>query len=371
MKEKFLLLLLTISLLLTGCGWMDGSYVHISDHQEDGSGVQDQTLSASSYMELEDVLSQMIRTGTSEGLIYLSDYVRNMAESGMSVVSRWLTTKNPLGAYAVESIDYEIGSNSGKPAIAVTIHYRHSPMEIKQIHQVQTVESAEEAIGNALESLKSGVVILIEKYEDVDFIQMVTDYAILHPQTVMEIPHVTEEIYGTDQAKIVELSFSYRSSRDALKLMRQQVEPVFEAARLYVSEEAPMFQKYSQLYSFLMERFEYRNQSSITPAYSLLHHGVGDSNAFAIVYRAMCQSVGLQCEILTGSRDGEPWSWNLIDLGDHPGHIDLLQSSSAGGLHVLTAAEMQSYVWDYSAVPGFQAEEQELQISPETEPEET
>ena len=352
MKQKLFTLLVAISLLLTGCGWMDGNYVHISDHEEKRPENPTADLTASSYLELENILAQMVRTGTSEGLIYLSDYAQNMAESGMFVVSRWLTTKDPVGAYAVETVDYEIGSNSGKPAIALSISYRHTPTEIQQIRHVKNTQQAEEALGMALENLKSGIVMLVEEYEAVDYIQMVTDFAQAHPQTVMEIPHVTDAVYGSDKSRIVELNFSYRSSRDALKLMRHQVEPVFEAATLYVSEDVPMLQQYAQLYSFLMERFDYRIQPSITPSYSLLHHGVGDSNAFAIVYQAMCQSVGLDCRIITGTRGGNPWTWNLIDLGGHYGHVDLLESSRLGGFHVLNSQEMQGYVWDYSAAPG-------------------
>ena len=352
MKQKLLILLLAISLLLTACGWMDGNYVHISDHEEKHPETPTGDLTASSYLELENILAQMVRAGTTEGLIYLSDYAQNMAESGMFVVSRWLTTKDPVGAYAVEAVDYEIGSNSGKPAIALSISYRHTPTEIQQIRHVKNTHQAEEALGLALENLKSGIVMLVEEYEAVDYIQMVTDFAQSHPQTVMEIPHVTDAIYGSAESRIVELNFSYRSSRDALKLMRHQVEPVFEAATLYVSEDAPMLQQYAQLYSFLMERFDYRIQPSITPSYSLLHHGVGDSNAFAIVYQAMCKSVGLDCRIITGTRGGNPWTWNLIDLGGHYGHVDLLESSRLGRFHVLNSQEMQGYVWDYSAAPG-------------------
>ena len=341
MTQKLLILSLILCLLLGGCGWMDGSYVHISDHQENSSEIQDRNMTASSYLELENVLSQMVRSGTSEGLIYLSDYAQNMAESGMYVVCRWLTTKDPVGAYAVENVEYEIGSNSGKPAIAVKIHYRHTPTEIRQIHVVRNTMAAKETLSHALEVLKPGIVMLVEEYEAVDYIQMVNDYAQAHPQTIMETPQVTEAVYGTDSERVVELNFTYRSSRDSLKLMRQQVQPVFEAARLYVSENAPNQQQYAQLYSFLMERFDYRIQSSITPAYSLLHHGVGDSSAFAIVYGAMCRSVGLDCRVITGTRNGEPWTWNLIDLEGHYGHVDLLQSSSSGGFHILNPEEMQ------------------------------
>lgn len=352
MKQKILLPALILCLLLTGCGWMDGSYVHISDHEEHIDTNLDQNITVSSYTELEDVLSQMVQSGTSEALIYLSEYAQNMAENGMYVVSRRLTTKNPIGAYAVENVEYEIGASSGRPAIAVSIHYRRSPMEIQQIHPVKDMEKAKEVLGEALQNVEAGLVMMIQEYEAADFIQMAADYAYKHPQTIMEIPHVTQAVYGSSEARVVELNFTYRSSRDALKLMQQQVGPVFEAAKLYVSTDASTLQKYSQLYSFLMERFtSYRIQPSITPAYSLLHHGVGDSRAFAIVYEAMCHSVGLSCSTINGTRGEEPWTWNLIQLDGKYCHVDLLDSNEDRTFHVLDPNGMDGYVWDYSSAP--------------------
>ena len=352
MKQRFSMLLLVLCLVLAGCGWMDGSYVHISDHEEKSPEAQPQNITVSSYTELETVLTDMVENGTSEGVIYLSEYAQNMAQSGMYVVSKRLTTKNPLGAYAVENVEYEIGSNSGKPAIAVSIHYRHTPTEIHQVRRVRDMQEAQEVLGQALDSVDPGIVILIQEYETADFAQYVSDYALNHPQTIMEIPHVTEAVYGSGDAKVVELNFTYRSSRDALKLMRQQVEPVFEAAKLYVSEDAPRLQQYSQLYAFLMERFsDYRIQPSITPSYSLLHHGVGDCRAFAMVYEAMCRSVGLECQTINGTRNGEPWTWNLIHPDGDYGHVDLLKCSNDGRFQVLDPVQMQGYVWDYSSSP--------------------
>ena len=100
-----------------------------------------------------------------------------------------------------------------------------------------------------------------------------------------------------------------------------------------------------------MERFDYTLETSITPSYSLLCHGVGDSEAFASAFAAMCRRAGLECRIVSGTRAGEAWFWNLIREGDVYYHVDLLQSKSAGELQKLTQEQMQGYVWDYSAYP--------------------
>jgi hypothetical protein len=63
---------------------------------------------------------------------------------------------------------------------------------------------------------------------------------------------------------------------------------------------------------------------------------VGDSRAFATVYAAMCRSAGLECMTVTGTRAGEPWTWNIIlDNGGYY-HVDLQRSNLSGQFRELT-----------------------------------
>ena len=100
-----------------------------------------------------------------------------------------------------------------------------------------------------------------------------------------------------------------------------------------------------------MERFDYKVETSITPAYSLLRHGVGDSRAFATVYAAMCRASGLECIVVTGTRSGEPWTWNIICQDGVYWHVDLLRCNEQGRFHKTEDSGMTGYVWDYSAYP--------------------
>ena len=116
-----------------------------------------------------------------------------------------------------------------------------------------------------------------------------------------------------------------------------------------------------------MERTDYQLETSITPAYSLLRHGVGDSKAFAMIYSAMCREAGLECRVVTGSRDGEPWVWNLICTDGVYYHVDLLRSLSAGRLQRMTEEDMRGYVWGYTAYPDAGPAYQEEPTQPEQE----
>ena len=169
---------------------------------------------------------------------------------------------------------------------------------------------------------------------------------------IMEIPQVTAGVYPESGLnRVVELTFTYQTSRETLRQMQSQVLPVFDGAALLVSGEGADIQKYAQLYALLMERFDYEITTSITHTYSLLRHGVGDNRAFALVYAAMCRQAGLECMTVTGTRDGEPWCWNIVLDDSNYFHVDLLRCNQLGGFQKFTDDDMAGYVWDYSAYP--------------------
>jgi len=343
--------LLALCLMLSGCGWLSGSYVSVAPHQVQKQNVQTEAVSASNYSELVEALEELVDTGTEVAAINVAEYPADAVEVGMSMASYRVMKDYPIGAYAVKQIDYELGTSVGQPAIAVTIQYHHGFAEIQRIRDVADAETAEKVVIEALEAFEAGVVLLEETYTLKDFTQIVQDYGRENPQTVMEIPQVTETVYGKGRSRVVELVFTYQNGRDSLRRMQSEVKPVFDSASLYVSGDGADRQKYSQLYAFLMERFDYKYETSITPAYSLLRHGVGDSRAFASVYAAMCRGAGLECMVVTGAHSGEPWNWNIVLDNGHYFHVDLLRCNMIGGFKEFTDGEMKEYVWDYSMYP--------------------
>ena len=369
MKRYIIVFPLAFCLMLCGCSLFDGSYLSVTPHQEQVESPTAEVVSAANYNQLRTVVEEMVAQGREVGVIHVADFNQNLVETNMEAVATHAAKTYPIGAYAVEKITYEVGTNSGRPAIAVNITYRHSRIEIQRIRKVRDMDAAQRIIGDALENFDSGLVLQIEEYEELDFSQIVQDYAQSHPDTVMEKPVVASETYGTGQTRVLELTFTYQTNREALRGMQSQVETVFNSAALYVSGEGSDRQKLSQLYGFLAERFDYKVETSITPAYSLLRHGVGDSQAFAVVYAAMCRQAGLECLIVNGTRAGEPWTWNIVQENNRYYHVDILSSTAAGGFRGYLDGEMTGYVWDYSAYPACVAPV--VPQSGETRPEET
>ena len=351
MKRTLLPLFFALGLLLGGCGWLNGSFVSVTPHEAPKQVAHADTITAANYKDFLAALKQLVAAGTEVAAIHVEEYPEKALEVGVRRAVYNVMHNDPIGAYAVEDIQYEIGSSSGLPAVSIAVTYRHNSTELQRIRRAVSIPQVQIIVANALESYEAGIVLLVGQYEDTDFSQFVQDYAREHPETIMEVPQVTQALYGTGESRVVELIFSYQTSRDSLRRMQAQVKPVFESAVLYVSGDGDDYQKFSQLYAFLMERFDYKLETSITPSYSLLRHGIGDSRAFAQVYAAMCRDAGLTCMTVTGTRDGEPWTWNIILDGEEYYHVDLLRCSERGKYRELMDEEMEGYVWDYSDYP--------------------
>lgn len=351
MKLRLYAMFLALALFLGGCSWPDGSYHSVTPHLEQNGSIRAENLAISNREEMVAAMEDAVSKGTENCVISVVNYDQETLEKDLSGAVYYIRRLYPVGAYAVEDVRYEVGSNTGKTAIALNITYRHSRMEIQKIKKARDTEEVRSRIGTALSEFDAVLVIQMEDYAKLDVTQIVQEYAMENPQTVMEVPQVTSEVYGIGESRVLELTFSYQTNREALRSMQSQVKPVFDSAALYVSGKGAQGQKFSQLYAFLMERFDYKVETSITPSYSLLHHGVGDSRAFAMVYAAMCRAAGLECIVVTGTRSGEPWSWNIICEDGYYWHVDLLHSNETGQFSKKLDADMEGYVWDYSAYP--------------------
>lgn len=350
MKKRLILLAILACLSLCGCSWLDGSYLSVKPHQGQNSTAQSKDKSAANYAQLRAALEEMVTAGTESAVINVAQYRQDLVEEGIANAVSFVTQRYPLGAWAVEKINYEVGTGAGQPAISVNISYLHGRSEIRKIKNAEHMESATKLIADALEECSDSVVLLVKNYRAMDFVQIVDDYMKENPNVIMELPQVAVGIYPeAGNNRILEVKFTYETSRDSLRQMQQQVRRVFASASLYINSDATEAQKFDQLYTFLMERFDYEVQTSITPAYSLLIHGVGDCEVFASVYAAMCRQAGLDCEVISGTKNGESWYWNLICENDVYYHVDLLHCSEIGRFERLTDAQMEGYVWDYSA----------------------
>ena len=369
--KKLIPLLLIMALLLSGCGvWTGGNYHHIVPYEDNSGNSGNSSATVSGYWGLYNALVNLVKNGTEKGIIFVTNYDKEQLEADLVKAQNALLTNDPIAAYAVDSIRCEIGMNSGKDAVAVNLSYLYDKKEILRITRVNNMATGKTAITNALKDCVDSVVLYIDNYVSTDFVQLVEDYADQNPHIVMETPQVKVNTYPErGVSRVVEVKFTYQTSREVLRNYQQQVSRIFSSAALYVDSDAATAEKIAQLYTFLMQLEDYSHNTSITPAYSLLRHGQGDSKAFATVFAAMCRQTGLDCYVVTGTRWGEAWYWNLIEDETGWHHVDIIRCSQEEGLVYRADVEMEGYVWDYEAYPASLIPEESVPTEPVEIPE--
>ena len=345
-------LILMCSLSLCGCNlWMEGDYVSVEPHPQQYVHMVTTDLEASSYEQIVEALKKLVAEGLDTGIVFINDMTADVARSYMETAVQDVLATDPVSVYAVENIQYDIGQNLGRDAIAVTITYVKSRAELLRINYVQTMDQAKMSILDALKENRGSVTFRVDAYEETDFTSVVHHFAETNPEYIMEQPAVMSAVYpDSGEARLVELVFTYQTDHTTLAQMQEIVYPVFFSAQLYVQSDDKPLEKYSRLYAFLMERSDYKLESSITPAYSLLQDGIGDSGAFSSVYARMCNMAGLECYVVHGTRNGEPWTWNMVKTGESYSYVDLLRSRENRSFRLRTEAEMYEYSWDKESI---------------------
>ncbi len=357
---KRLIIVLALCLLLSGCSeFVDGNYSWEESHPIEAAPIVGGEISAATYSQLYNALVRLVEVGSAQGTIFVGDYAASQLEADVAKAVANVQNDDPIASYAVEAIRCDLGTSGARRVLAVQISYIHDWTEIRKIKRVSNTEQAREVIDSALVACDTGVVMHIASYKDVDFEQMVEDFTQLNPQQVMELPQVNVNIYPEQgRSRVVEIKFSYQTSRETLKSMQNEVQRFFSSASWYVSSDGTDQQNLSLLYGFLMNRFDYKLETSITPSYHLVRNGGGDSRAFATVYSALCRQAGLECMMVAGTRAGEPWYWNIVlDDGIYY-HVDLLASKELDDFYQWADRDMEGYVWDISAYPACGPEEE-------------
>ena len=210
-------LLIGIIMSLTGCSIFSETYVSQQPHLGTNHTGQSGQQIASSYPEILYALSTLISQGETSGVIILSELSEQVALSYMKAAVKNLLQQDPVAAYAVDNIDYDMGTNAGRIAVAVKMNYSRSRADIAAIKAVKDMSEAEDLIGQSLEQAVGSVTFCVDDYQRVDFTALVQSYSDQNPAMVMETPQVMSAVYPhTGQRRLVELTFTYQNSREDL-----------------------------------------------------------------------------------------------------------------------------------------------------------
>ena len=353
MKYRLTALCMVLAVLLTGCRFLPDSYVSVMPHADSYPHQTEETLTVENYTELKNALLSLVEEGVEEAELNTGAYSGDIEQDYDTAVA-YITGINPMGAYVVDSIDKEITRAGTYYKLNLRIRYRRSHAELAKAMTVRGTIGTRNAVAAAVGDSAERLLLRISGYEQMDFDAMVSELSDQDITKVMARPTVTAEVVpNSGSVRIVELDFKYPRDPAELRVMQSAVNTIMSSAYGYVRYVQSDLERAILLYSFLTERHDYIVQSSDTPAYALLCEGVADSRAFAEVFAVMCNRSNVKCTVVQGTKNGESYEWNILELESGTWHIDVLADEQAGMREpsLRTDADMGGYVWDTQAYP--------------------
>lgn len=382
--KRILLILLCIS-MLTGCATLaPDSYVSVTPHEiTDNPTTATNASEVSNYHSLKISILNQIRMGRTEGIIHAVNYEGNVEED-LKQAAYEVSSLNPLGAYAVEYMTHSCNLLVTYYEIRISITYRRSAKEIAQLKTFTTTEQFEKMLTDAVDNFDDRIAVQISDYghEAEDIAAFVTEYCITNPATVMEVPKISVSVYPeSGKSRIVEVAFHYTNNPQGLMAKQRAVETNIDAAAEYIRYRQDTYDKATLLYSYLTQRFHYRHAETATPLYDALCSGVADPTGLAQAWKLICDESDMECLLVSGMKNGQPYTWNILRTGTYYRHLDLAQCVlSDSGLVFHSDGEMTAYSWNIEQYPACKPlpaaqpevpEEEEAEPSEDTAPEET
>ncbi|MBQ1734057.1 MAG: hypothetical protein II038_04165 [Lachnospiraceae bacterium] len=319
----------------------------------------------SDYYALRTVLLGYISEGVEHGEVMVERYDGDL-EDDLKTVVRYLTQQNPVSAYAADYINCERSSVLGGWLISIDTVYRRTAKEIKAIEHVRGSEEAFARMVLALNQLDSSITLQVSGYHGEDFASKLQSYILNNPDKIVQAPQITLSFYpDAGNVRVVEVHFVYADDRETLRVMKNESTEVLDSVLGYIRYGDSDEQKVRMLFTYLTTRSFSYYESDNASVYSLLCKGISKSMSAASVVRYLCDQCGVECYLIQGTKDGEPWYWNVVPTQEGFRHVDFQRDILANkALGFLTDDQMDGYSWERESVPA-------CEITPITENETT
>lgn len=353
-KKRTLAGLLSLSLLLSGCSaLLEREYSDVTTHSTNLTAEGDPSvLRAESYQELVNALIFFINQGTEAGSIRL--YIDSEAvEAALEAACLEVIQEDPLGAYAVEHIKYDLSSVVTYYEADVQIAYRRSREQVASIVSATGATAIRSELEDALTRFAPEQVLRISYFSgDEDYIRALCHkayYAV--PAAALDLPDITVAIYPqSGRQRIVEVLLSYHL--DKQELARRQDLLSLEAGELALSLAGEQGgQLIWDIVGAVLDAGGYIPSGGST-AYHALLEGGANSQGLALATALLCQELELECQVVPGELDGQPHFWAIVSTENGWRHLDPVQAAGDdAALRSDREMEEAGYVWDRDSFP--------------------
>lgn len=370
MKRLALAVMALLLLALGGCSvLLPSQYTQISAHSAAQTAHTDSDIPlVSDYQELKRAILQFAEDGISHGVIRTANYTGDV-ETDLSRAAYSVAREDPVGAYTIDFLTHDCSLIVSYYEITIDITFRGMAEDPRTLEYVTNQKEVETLLRGAMDEYRDHVTWYAVSSHIYNYETLARQICEAEPLHYMAVPEIHAANYPEEgRSRIVELTLTWPADAASLQKMEKAVEESLQAASVYVRYRDTEWEKAGLLYTYLMERFTYTEQRTATPLYSALCEGLITSRSAATAWKLLCDQIGIDCQIVEGSHDGEEYAWNIVTLDGLRYHVDLLRDLLAdGSLHLRYDEEMIGYSWDAAQYPVCPKPEPETPAEPQPE----
>ena len=371
-RPVFILLLLLLSLFLTGCSFFDDTYLIESDYtlpDRKDSGSRD-TVTVTEFADLREAIRNTVAAGASERtIVFDPSYTGNPTEDLASACWQ-VRTGDALCAYCVENIAYEMTQIVSRKEAKLKVSYSSGALPVDEIISMPYATELNDRIAEAISSGRSRLAILINRsiLTSESMALRFSEVYRANPGLAPQEPRVSVSLFsGSASQRLYEIMLKNDLTEREFLREKEELDAI-----VFPPHEEP------DEYSIALDAFESLSAccdpSGPPTVYAALVEHDASSEGIALGFVELCRRGGLECMLVDGQKDWEDHCWNIVRIDGQYYHVDLFSGREEGFLKS-DADFWGSYRWTVTEYPVcefdyFSAEEETDNDTPE-QPEES
>ena len=298
---------LTIALALCSCSMLDRSYSSSTDHVDYPVTEDSSILRVESYQALVNSILYYVSEHSGGGTIRLYNYTGNV-ENDLAAACSEVMERDPLGSYAVRTINYKSTRILTYYEVELRIAYRHTLGEVAAIQPVSGQNGVRQRLTHLVERQLSHTVMRPTYFTgDEEFVSDLFWLALYSdPIAAARIPEITVSFYPKEGSqRILEVEVRWPVADTPSDQHRQAME---NAALLLTAETPPVGEQYTveELVTMLRTVLNYDPSGSHTALAALHGEPVNDLGTL-LAMEYLCHLYGTEATPVFDTAGAQMW----------------------------------------------------------------
>lgn len=347
--------LLILALTLSGCtSLFSRSYTSQTDFKGSQEiALNETTEVVKSYAALRRVVYNMINNHLETAELLISGYSGDVVSDIASMCGS-ANTDTAYGAYCVEYASYDLTQIVSYYEVTIHITYKYTSEELEALLTAPNHEGFSDLIAQELAAGETHIVVKVNNGsgEGEAVTKLIRQACRNHPTEISYVPEVAVKVYsGNTSQRIYEIDVVQNDLQEANVERLQAISMALNTAKRSINTPNTAWT--------VINAARYLSQSCTlsatgNTAYDALLTGQADSEGMAAAYKALCEKLEIECQVVEGQRDKTPHYWNIVCIDGDYYHVDVSELSELGessSLLLNDSEKLSSCWWDLTEYP--------------------